>query len=85
MKVSQNNNPVRPVRKFKKGDIIQDVKNPMYVYLLISENHDGGFLYVMINTHNHSVTLNGYGPYNFNTTGTAHKLFEGQLILENES
>lgn len=71
------------IRPFVKGDLVQDIKNPQYIYLLDNKDSCGKFLFVCFTRHsNDAKSTVSQSRFNFNDGH--HQLYKGRIILEND-
>lgn len=72
------------IRKFVKGDLVQDIKSPQYIYLLDNVDTCGAFIFTSFIKHSNGVVRAAVSEMRFNFNDGNHKLYKGRIILEND-
>lgn len=72
------------IRKFVKGDLVQDIKFPQYIYLLGNVDTCGAFIYTSFTKYSNGVAGSAVSENRFNFNDGNHQLYKGRIILEND-
>lgn len=73
----------KPDKPFVEGDLVQDIRNLQYIYLLGHKDNTGRFAYTCFTKHSKGARSHvSMSRFNFNDGN--HQLYKGRIILEND-